>query len=151
MLHLLIETGDGNERRHISLGAYLLYTLNFTTFISGPIQRYDEFARDQFAADPMSLGPRVIGLQLERIVRGFFKVNVLAMLFDMVQVDCASAVDSATAGLVQIFCSLSAGPYLSGLPLLQLLGLHRHCDCLGASHARALAGKLRPAILAASW
>ena len=44
VLHLLIETGDGDEKRHIGLGAYLLYTLNFTTFVSGPIQRYDEFA-----------------------------------------------------------------------------------------------------------
>ena len=87
VLHLIIETGEGNERRHISLGAYLLYMLNFTTFISGPIQRYDEFARDQFAADPISLGPRVIGSQLERIVRGFVKVNVVAMLFNMVHVN----------------------------------------------------------------
>ena len=81
VLHLLIETGDGREKKHIGLGSYLLYTLNFTTFVSGPIQRYDEFARDQFAEEPIALGPRVIGLQLERIVRGFFKVNVLAMLF----------------------------------------------------------------------
>lgn len=80
VLHLLIETGDGNEKRHIWVGAYLLYTLNFTTFVSGPIQRYDEFARDQFATEPIALGPRVVGLQLERIVRGFFKVNVLTML-----------------------------------------------------------------------
>ena len=42
VLHLIIETGEGNERRHISLVAYLLYMLNFTTFISGPIQHYDE-------------------------------------------------------------------------------------------------------------
>ena len=63
------------------------HTLNFTTLISGPIERYDEFARDQFSAEPLPLGPRVVGLQLERIVRGFFKVNVLAMLFDMVRAD----------------------------------------------------------------
>jgi D-alanyl-lipoteichoic acid acyltransferase DltB (MBOAT superfamily) len=87
VLHLLIETGDGDEKQHIGLGAYLLFTLNFTTLISGPIQRYDEFACDQFASEPIALGPRVIGLQLERIVRGFFKVNVLAMLFHMVQED----------------------------------------------------------------
>jgi D-alanyl-lipoteichoic acid acyltransferase DltB (MBOAT superfamily) len=87
VLHLLIETGDGDEKRHIGLSAYLLYTLNFTTLVSGPIQRYDEFACDQFAPEPISLGPRVIGLQLERIVRGFFKVKVLAMLFHMVQED----------------------------------------------------------------
>lgn len=87
VLHLLIETGDSSEKRHIGLGAYLLYTLNFTTFVSGPIQRYDEFARDQFALEPIPLGPRTIGLQLERIVRGFFKVSVLAMLLHAVQED----------------------------------------------------------------
>jgi D-alanyl-lipoteichoic acid acyltransferase DltB (MBOAT superfamily) len=80
VLHLLIEAADGDGKEHISPGAYLLYTLNFTTLISGPIQRYNEFARDQFAPEPPALGPRVIGLQLERIIRGFFKVNVLAML-----------------------------------------------------------------------
>ena len=80
VLHLLIETGDGNEKGHIGPGAYLIYTLNFATLVSGPIQRYDEFARDQFAEHPIPLGPSVFGLQLERIVRGFFKVNVLAML-----------------------------------------------------------------------
>jgi alginate O-acetyltransferase complex protein AlgI len=85
VLHLLIETGDGEQKRHIGLGAYLLYTLNFTTLVSGPIQRYDEFVRDQFASEPIPLGPRVVGLQLERIVRGFFKVNVLSVLFLMVQ------------------------------------------------------------------
>ena len=87
VLHLLIEAGDANEKRHIGLGAYLLYTLNFTTFVSGPIQRYDEFAQDQFASEPIALGPRAIGSQLERIVRGFFKVNVLAMLLHAVQQD----------------------------------------------------------------
>jgi len=87
VLHLLIETGDNREKYRVGPGSYLLYTLNFTTFVSGPIQRYDEFARDQFADQPIALGPRTIGLQLERIVRGFFKVNVLAMLLDMLRVD----------------------------------------------------------------
>lgn len=83
VLHLLIEAGEGaarEEQRRIGFVPYLLYTLNFTTFVSGPIQRYDEFARDQFAVRPLPLGSTVIGLQLERIIRGFFKVNVLAML-----------------------------------------------------------------------
>jgi alginate O-acetyltransferase complex protein AlgI len=87
VLHLLIETGSNPEKEHIGLGAYLVYTLNFTTFISGPIQRYDEFARDQFAAEPIPLSWCIVGLQLERIVRGFFKVNVLAMLFNIVRID----------------------------------------------------------------
>jgi D-alanyl-lipoteichoic acid acyltransferase DltB (MBOAT superfamily) len=87
VLHLLIEAGDGTEKRIIGPGAYLLYTLNFTTLVSGPIQRYDEFASDQFALTPIPLERSVVGLQLERIVRGFFKVNVLAMLLGTVQQD----------------------------------------------------------------
>lgn len=85
VLHLLIETGDRAERRRVTLYDYLLYTLNFTTLVSGPIQRYDEFAADQFAREPIPLGIRTIGMQLERIVRGFFKVNVLAALFYALQ------------------------------------------------------------------
>ena len=85
VLHLLIEAGDKDGDRRIGFSAYLLYTLNFTTLLSGPIQRYDEFARDLFASEPIGLGARVAGLQLERIVRGFFKVNVLAMLLHAVQ------------------------------------------------------------------
>jgi D-alanyl-lipoteichoic acid acyltransferase DltB (MBOAT superfamily) len=87
VLHLLIESRDREHARNIGISSYLLYTLNFTTLVSGPIQRYDEFARDQFAREPLPLGPRVVGRQLERIVIGFFKVNVLAMLLKMLQED----------------------------------------------------------------
>jgi len=87
VLHLLIETGDGSEKRHVPFFAYLLYTLNFTTLVAGPIQRYDDFARDQLAPHPITLSPGQIGLQMERLVRGFFKVNVLAMLLHAVQED----------------------------------------------------------------
>lgn len=89
VLHLLIDAGDRDalprEGPKIGFGCYLIYTLNFTTLVSGPIQRYDEFARDQFTAQPLSLDIDIVGLQLERIVRGFFKVNVLAMLLHMMQ------------------------------------------------------------------
>jgi D-alanyl-lipoteichoic acid acyltransferase DltB (MBOAT superfamily) len=82
VLHLLIESGQSRDKPRIGIGAYLLYTLNFTTLVSGPIQRYDEFARDQFADEPIPLGNHVVGLQIERIIRGFFKVNVLALLLN---------------------------------------------------------------------
>ena len=38
VLHLLIESGDGDDYTHVSPFVYLLYTINFTTFLSGPIQ-----------------------------------------------------------------------------------------------------------------
>jgi D-alanyl-lipoteichoic acid acyltransferase DltB (MBOAT superfamily) len=87
VLHLLIEAENTPRKERISPGAYLLYNLNFTTFVAGPIQRYDEFARDQFAEEPVALGPRTIGLQIARIIRGSFKVNVLAVLLDLVRAD----------------------------------------------------------------
>jgi alginate O-acetyltransferase complex protein AlgI len=87
VLQLLIETGDRDEKQQVGFFAYLLYMLNFTTLVSGPIQSYDAFARDQFSSQPPALGPRVIGLQLERIVRGLFKVNVLALLFEILRAD----------------------------------------------------------------
>ena len=62
-------------------GSYLIYLLNFTTFVSGPIQRYDDFARDQFAAKPIPLGADVVGMQLERMIRGFLKSTCLRCSF----------------------------------------------------------------------
>lgn len=103
VLHLLIEAGDGKVEKRITFRSYLLYTLNFTTFVSGPIQRYDEFANDQFAAEPIPLGPRVIGLQLERIVRGFFKVNVLAMLLNDVQLGAMAQLSQPLAPEIKLF------------------------------------------------
>jgi D-alanyl-lipoteichoic acid acyltransferase DltB (MBOAT superfamily) len=106
VLHLLIETGDGNEKRHIGIGAYLLYTLNFTTLVSGPIQRYDEFARDQFAQEPIPLGARVAGLQLERIVRGFFKINVVAMLLEAFQADALAQMSQPLPTTLKLYAAL---------------------------------------------
>lgn len=105
VLHLLIDSGESTGQRRVGLGAYLLYTLNFTTFVSGPIQRYDEFARDQFASEPIPLGPRTIGLQLERIVRGFFKVNVLALVLNMAQVDALNEMSQPVPDSAKLFAA----------------------------------------------
>jgi D-alanyl-lipoteichoic acid acyltransferase DltB (MBOAT superfamily) len=90
VIHLLVETVDSEDIKNVGPLAYLLYTLNFTTLISGPIQRYEEFAGDQFAREPIALEPHVVGLQLERIVLGFFKVNVLSALFIIVHEEALS-------------------------------------------------------------
>ena len=92
LLQLLIDRAGAEKSERIGPFAYLLYTLNFTTLISGPIQRYDEFATDQFALRPIPLSAPVIGLQLERIIRGFFKVNVLAMLLNAIQQDALAQI-----------------------------------------------------------
>jgi D-alanyl-lipoteichoic acid acyltransferase DltB (MBOAT superfamily) len=87
VLHLVIDTAESTEAQLVPVSRYVLYLLNFTTLTSGPIQQYEDFARDQFSREAVELDARVVGLQLERIVRGFFKVNVLAMLLDLLRQD----------------------------------------------------------------
>lgn len=105
VMHLVIECRDDQAIQKIGLFEYLLYTLNFTTLISGPIQRYDAFAQDQFASEPLPLGPRVIGLQLERIVRGFFKVNVVAMFFDVFRQDALQELMQPLSAQVKLWAA----------------------------------------------
>jgi D-alanyl-lipoteichoic acid acyltransferase DltB (MBOAT superfamily) len=109
VLHLLIEAKDRREHRHIGVGAYLLYTINFATFVSGPIERYHEFARDQFADEPIPLGPRVIGLQLERLIRGFFKVNVLGVMLLGFHQDALARVSQPLPMEFKLFSAVEIG------------------------------------------
>jgi alginate O-acetyltransferase complex protein AlgI len=114
VLQLLIDSAEADAAHIIGPGSYLLYTINFTTFLSGPIQRYEEFARDQFAKEPISLGPEVIGRQLERIVIGFFKVNVAATLLSMFHDDALAQIQQPTSApqtTVAVFSLAVAYPF----------------------------------------
>jgi D-alanyl-lipoteichoic acid acyltransferase DltB (MBOAT superfamily) len=79
-LHLVIDARDGNLPARIGLVAYVNYMLNFTTLVSGPIQRYQDFARMQDAATAPPLDIIVAGNAIERIVVGLFKTIVLSAL-----------------------------------------------------------------------
>ncbi len=85
VLHLMIDAKDGAVPRKISVVSYLNYTLNFTTLVSGPIQRYQDFAAMELAATPLPLDVVVVGKAFERIIVGFFKVNVLSLAFSALQ------------------------------------------------------------------
>lgn len=86
VLHLVIEARRPVFATALRPSTYLVYTLNFTTLISGPIQRFEEF-HGQFINEAPRLDLATIGTQLERIAIGFFKVNVLGLLFSMIQLD----------------------------------------------------------------
>jgi D-alanyl-lipoteichoic acid acyltransferase DltB (MBOAT superfamily) len=90
VLHLLIEISGKDPASRVGLGPYLIYTLNFTTLLSGPIQRYNDFAKDQFAQKPIGVTADVVAAQIERLIRGFFKVNVLALILSMFQSDAVA-------------------------------------------------------------
>ncbi len=109
VLHLVIDAGSDTERPRTSLFSYLLYTINFTSFVSGPIQRYDDFARDQFAQPPQPLSAGLVGLQLERIIRGLFKVNILGMLLQNLQQDMLDRLTQSLPGSPKLFAAIVVG------------------------------------------
>jgi alginate O-acetyltransferase complex protein AlgI len=104
VLHLLIEANDKTFVPS-SFGRYLVYCLNFTTFVSGPIQRYDEFA-DQFTETPIGVDIPVLAAQIERLLRGFFKVNVLALVLNIFQADAIAQTIQSTSLQQQLTSAL---------------------------------------------
>src|SRR5262249_13842074 len=97
VLHLIIDARNRALPEKITLVSYLNYVLNFTTLISGPIQRYQEFAETQVAMAPLPLSIFVVGQALERIIIGFFKVNVLSLFLSMLQTSALTSLSSGRA------------------------------------------------------
>jgi D-alanyl-lipoteichoic acid acyltransferase DltB (MBOAT superfamily) len=95
ILHLMIDTHGGLIEEKITPLQYLVYTVNFTTLVSGPIQKYPEF--NSMVERPGSTRPGMasIGVAVERIVVGFFKTNALALVLSDTQ---HSAIAQITRG-----------------------------------------------------
>jgi alginate O-acetyltransferase complex protein AlgI len=79
VVHLIIDAHGGHLPRRINVMCYLNYLFNFTTLVSGPIQRFEDFAAQENALG-QRLTWRVAGHALERVILGFFKVVVVAPL-----------------------------------------------------------------------
>jgi alginate O-acetyltransferase complex protein AlgI len=91
VLHLIIDSKDGELPHRLGFVSYLNYTLNFTTFVSGPIQLYQDFAETHLAPERPPLDIFTIGRAAERIAIGFFKVEVLSMMFSSLQTHAIAA------------------------------------------------------------
>jgi alginate O-acetyltransferase complex protein AlgI len=85
VLHMIIDTHQGSLKDKVSPLSYLNYTLNFTTLVSGPIQDYPDFIEQHLPLVRPPLHLAEMGRGFERIVVGFFKVNVVALVLSMVQ------------------------------------------------------------------
>lgn len=85
ILHLLIDTQERSLEDFLPPLTFLNYTLNFTAIISGPIQRFKDYAAYQLTADRSSLDLIDAGVAIERIVIGYFKISVLGLIFQTIQ------------------------------------------------------------------
>jgi alginate O-acetyltransferase complex protein AlgI len=121
VLHLIIDSSSRYSTLpdKISFVSYLNYTLNFTTLVSGPIQRYKEFAGMQLAPDPLPLNIGIAGQALNRIVVGFFKVNVLSLFLSMIHAGGLSSLSSEQTARQRV---------LSGLVIAVVYPFYLYCN-----------------------
>lgn len=103
VLHLIIDGRDDELPHRIGFLSYLNYTLNFTTLVSGPIQLYQGFAETHLAQLRPPLTIFTIGHAMERIAIGYFKVEVLSMLFSGIQTHAIAALSSTQPLFWRIF------------------------------------------------
>ena len=122
VLRLIIDARSGDLPRGVSLVSYLNYTLNFTTLISGPIQRYQDFAEMQLARVPLPLNVIVAGESIERIVVGFFKVNVLSLILSMMQARALDTIGTHGTASQQV---------LTGVLIAAAYPLYLYCNFSG--------------------
>jgi D-alanyl-lipoteichoic acid acyltransferase DltB (MBOAT superfamily) len=122
VLHLIIDAHSGDLPKEITLVSYLNYTLNFTTLVSGPIQRYEEFAEMQLGSVPLPLNIIVVGQALERIIIGFFKVNVLSFFLSIIQTRALNSLASTPARGPQV---------LAGILIAGVYPLYLYCNFSG--------------------
>ncbi len=121
-LHLIIDARNGDLPPNISLVSYLNYMLNFTTLLSGPIQRYEDFAAMQLAPTPLPLNVLVAGEALERIIVGFFKVNVLSLFLSMVQTSALTSLTPEGSTSTRI---------VNGILIAAIYPLYLYCNFSG--------------------
>ena len=108
VLHLVIDGWEEAPGGVAGLVSYVNYTLNFTSLVSGPIQRYEDY-RDQ-ELSPGGLDIAVVGRAIERIVIGFFKVYIVSSLLQNFQHEQIQLFSSArdTVGQVEHLALLVA-------------------------------------------
>jgi alginate O-acetyltransferase complex protein AlgI len=103
ILHLIIDSKDGELLHRMGFISYLNYTLNFTTLVSGPIQMYQDFAETHLAPERPPLTIFTIGRAAERIAIGYFKVEVLSMMFSSIQTHAIGTLSSSQPVLWRMF------------------------------------------------
>jgi alginate O-acetyltransferase complex protein AlgI len=91
ILHIIIDTREGALSERISPLRYLNYTTNFLCFISGPIQKYQEYVTD-LDRQNQRLDSNKIFSAFNRVTTGYFKICVLSGIANYFYSDQSTAI-----------------------------------------------------------
>ena len=90
VMHLVIDAGQGAEAR-IGVVQFVNYTLNFPAFVSGPIQRWEDYE----ANGSLGLTLMDVGFAMWRMVLGAFKVLIVSAVLHAWQLDLLAVLTPA--------------------------------------------------------
>jgi len=80
VVHLLIDAKQGELTQPIAPLHFFNYTCNFLSFTAGPIQRYQDYARNKDQA--LVLDEDKVFRAFARVIKGFVKVAVVSAIFN---------------------------------------------------------------------
>jgi alginate O-acetyltransferase complex protein AlgI len=122
VMHLVIDGWESMPRGSSGWVSYVNYTLNFTSLISGPIQRYDDYQRSEQATKRLTRAET--RLAVERVIRGFFKVYIVSVVLDMAHQSQIETFSSGDSG-AQI---LRAAALTAGYPIYLYFNFSGYTD-----------------------
>jgi D-alanyl-lipoteichoic acid acyltransferase DltB (MBOAT superfamily) len=125
VLHMLMDAHQDALHADVTPLAYMNYLLNFTTLVSGPIQRYPDFLQQHQSPVRPQLTLVDIGQGTERIVLGFFKVNVVGLLLSMLQ---AHAINLLTSQQPALAPSVTGALIAASYPVYLYFNFSGYCD-----------------------
>jgi D-alanyl-lipoteichoic acid acyltransferase DltB (MBOAT superfamily) len=125
VLHMIIDAHQQELSDPVTPLSYLNYTLNFTTLISGPIERYPDFIEQHLAPVRPPVTLAIMGRGAERIVTGFFKVNVMGLILWMAQ---AHAIDALSASQPLFGRAITGAVIAAAYPVYLYFNFSGYCD-----------------------
>ena len=111
LLHLVIDAYQDALPDRVGPVAYVNYTLNFTSLVSGPIQFYRDYRRNESERPPALTG-ETAAYALGRIVMGFFKVSIVSPLFGRAQSALVAAIAPGDPSRAVLAAAIVPGVFL---------------------------------------
>jgi D-alanyl-lipoteichoic acid acyltransferase DltB (MBOAT superfamily) len=114
ILHLLVDCYEGALTAPIPFVSFFNYCCSFLSWLSGPIQRYEEYIQQEQGFADLQLAPADVHDALSRIVTGVFKVAVVSAVLLALHQEC-SAIRLTTHAPVRFTAILGAAASLYSL------------------------------------
>jgi alginate O-acetyltransferase complex protein AlgI len=122
VIHMIIDIRNGDINERIKPLAFFNYTCNFLCFVSGPIQAYQDFARDFARLDQDQQSDAVdshVYQAFQRIISGYLKVILISGVADSLFIRVSQRVLAPDLTLVDarlvmayVFCAITYTMYL---------------------------------------